>query len=1099
MEQATQWDELDRTGKYQAIMEQARVLLQQAQLTPAQALFAGRIAMRCGAFISAKNFLDEALKHSSAEFADIVRLELGHWSIAARLDLEPAKAWVESLNQEQLKLIPQTPNGAETAWLSNRLIAALAIYKEVEAEHAEQACVRAGVAAEVLLSQGAYRRALAAFLHEAERSPAESCFSMLQEVAERAELLDELDYQASAYLIAVRRHQVAQQPKEASIALAKAEEIYRSIGHEPGVTEVDAQRYTAALTLDNASYKKLESVVERFLTLTHYSGAMNCLMSLSTLSLKRGNSAQASQFNQRLEEIAEQAGARSIKITQGLTKADLATRSNNYRETLSHIDEVLQLQPPNMLRAGAYVQRSVALTALNRMGQALDDMERAKTAYENLNSVEDASELIAKLALDMIASGGETAYDRADQLLANWYDKDIARGARYLAIDKLIGRADLRFDRLNVYRETDETEKGRWLIEAETFLQRAEQEIDTAPAEGVETRAARANLLQRRASVASYHGQHTAMVDAYQQAAGLYQNIHYRFQAANCEYLLGCIYFNRFNSGPGESKADAFGRAEQHLLQAIDYYRNEGRMRAMTVNAVEKLTRLYLAAHSLLPVTEQPRLEQAIEGLISTGLDDLDDVRRAYTAEQRLDAHQGKRAHAKEADALHQLALNFSLNKQHDPAKALGYSSRHKSRILADLMSLDLAAPPTLVEQLAQNEMTADYLHRERALIYNLATATADEIGTTRQALTALYDELAALPAATVYAEVKRGEAPDADDLTQILPVRDPEPVFVEWLPVGNQLWMLLASANGQVDAKPIALSLSDVEEFRKDQLDRYTFRTTLRKPRLLAALDPLISPFAAFEAETPLILCPTGPLNAIPLHALCLAGVSLLERHPVWYTPSLGILRTCQLMERATEASGAAIISALESQHCTSRAMLDRFRQRKDTFLLVNGSVTAQAFVEALQNRLIVHFHGHGEHNPAVPLQSRLLLNDEQGLTAERIFELDRIVTRLIVLGACEGAVSRVNVSDELLGLIPALLAAGISSVVAAGWRVSESTAARFMNVFYDTLLQQNKPLIDALRQAALDLKANPETQSPYHWAAFAGYGDPWRQYTLE
>ena len=98
-----------------------------------------------------------------------------------------------------------------------------------------------------------------------------------------------------------------------------------------------------------------------------------------------------------------------------------------------------------------------------------------------------------------------------------------------------------------------------------------------------------------------------------------------------------------------------------------------------------------------------------------------------------------------------------------------------------------------------------------------------------------------------------------------------------------------------------------------------------------------------------------------------------------------------------------------------------------------------------------------------------------------------------LVTLAACESAANVIATGDEPLGLIPAFLYAGANSVLATLWKVSQTSAAQTMQIFYDTLTDSKK-IVDkaqALRRAMLTVRDMPGFDSPYHWAPFVLHGD--------
>jgi CHAT domain-containing protein len=92
-----------------------------------------------------------------------------------------------------------------------------------------------------------------------------------------------------------------------------------------------------------------------------------------------------------------------------------------------------------------------------------------------------------------------------------------------------------------------------------------------------------------------------------------------------------------------------------------------------------------------------------------------------------------------------------------------------------------------------------------------------------------------------------------------------------------------------------------------------------------------------------------------------------------------------------------------------------------------------------------------------------------------------------MVVLSACETAISRIAPGDEVQGLSRGFLAAGVPAVVASLWSVSDGSTAELMAAFYQGLMQGLLPAA-ALRRAQRTLvQQHPH---PFHWAAFSVHG---------
>jgi CHAT domain-containing protein len=133
--------------------------------------------------------------------------------------------------------------------------------------------------------------------------------------------------------------------------------------------------------------------------------------------------------------------------------------------------------------------------------------------------------------------------------------------------------------------------------------------------------------------------------------------------------------------------------------------------------------------------------------------------------------------------------------------------------------------------------------------------------------------------------------------------------------------------------------------------------------------------------------------------------------------------------------------------------------------------------------------------------------------LTALEVAALDLSAAELVVLSACETGLGGTAGGEGLLGLQRAFQIAGARSVLASLWKVDDEATEQLMSRFYANLWQKHLPLLEALRQAQLDMlrhgsssttlrgpgqvKPVPENTSksrahPRLWAAWVLSGDP-------
>ena len=283
-----------------------------------------------------------------------------------------------------------------------------------------------------------------------------------------------------------------------------------------------------------------------------------------------------------------------------------------------------------------------------------------------------------------------------------------------------------------------------------------------------------------------------------------------------------------------------------------------------------------------------------------------------------------------------------------------------------------------------------------------------------------------------------------------------------------------------------------------------------------LAMLSPLITP--AVEASEPgdtILLCPTGILFSIPLHAIPVNNQPLIERNPIVYTQSLSILRICAFSTASLTAESAAnplavqALSDSESSLPSAPSMV--FTRRINSRLLSGGDLTKASFLEAITQSSLIHFYGHVSFDESKPLDHHLAI---RGIPSERITARELFDVRLrsgahVNLIGCRSGRSEVRVNDDQFGLSTALFHAGAGSILSASWPIRKEDAHEFQEAFFDEMMMQIQEkeallgregegdapeehrtldLAKTLQKAVLRLSVdeNGERRKPYHWAAF-------------
>ena len=229
-------------------------------------------------------------------------------------------------------------------------------------------------------------------------------------------------------------------------------------------------------------------------------------------------------------------------------------------------------------------------------------------------------------------------------------------------------------------------------------------------------------------------------------------------------------------------------------------------------------------------------------------------------------------------------------------------------------------------------------------------------------------------------------------------------------------------------------------------------------------------------ESCKQLILIPHRFLHLFPLHALPLAnGDFLCDRFPrgVGYAPSCQLLQLTQKRDRPDFSNFFAIQNPTDNLPYTNLEVETISSSFPSAQVLVKQEATKIAVNASLDLPLAHcnHFSCHGEFNLTSPLESALILANEERLTLGEIFGLSLNQCRLVTLSACEtGLTDSTSISDEYIGLPSGFLYAGTATVVSSLWAVKDLSTAFLMLKFYENFQSSQKQAGDvavALNQA--------------------------------
>jgi CHAT domain-containing protein len=253
-------------------------------------------------------------------------------------------------------------------------------------------------------------------------------------------------------------------------------------------------------------------------------------------------------------------------------------------------------------------------------------------------------------------------------------------------------------------------------------------------------------------------------------------------------------------------------------------------------------------------------------------------------------------------------------------------------------------------------------------------------------------------------------------------------------------------------------------------------------------------------------IIVPDGPLHFIPFGALARPdGRALISEVALSVAPSASVFHHLRQGDRSNPTSYLALIDPDLGRMARPRlrqAAAEISSLKRALSPLAGDVFTGDAANEPTLRQLapgrsIIHVTTHGEfpEEDAIDLH-RVLLAESEGddgrLHAEEIRRLHLRDTLLFTLHVCDAGLFRVGPGDEPYGLVPALITAGASNVLATLWPVEHEVSRHFIAAFYDGVL--NAGPAEAARSAAT---AFIDDGAPLrHWCSFAlsGSARPFR-----
>lgn len=210
--------------------------------------------------------------------------------------------------------------------------------------------------------------------------------------------------------------------------------------------------------------------------------------------------------------------------------------------------------------------------------------------------------------------------------------------------------------------------------------------------------------------------------------------------------------------------------------------------------------------------------------------------------------------------------------------------------------------------------------------------------------------------------------------------------------------------------------------------------------------LDPLRKRIGGDEE---LILVPTGSL-----HALAWATLPSMENRIVTVAPSA---RSWLAAEQVPQRTGPVALAHGPGLPHAEDEIAAIAKLYPDAEPLQGGKAAAEAVAASWDGARLAHLAAHGKFRKDNPLFSNLELADGP-LTVYDLESLGR-APGLLILSACDSALSGIHPGDELMGVASALLALGSKTLIASVAPVDDEYTRTLMTALHTELGKNVRP----------------------------------------
>lgn len=520
----------------------------------------------------------------------------------------------------------------------------------------------------------------------------------------------------------------------------------------------------------------------------------------------------------------------------------------------------------------------------------------------------------------------------------------------------------------------------------------------------------------------------------------------------------------------------------------------------------------------------------------------FDDRRSEVSFTSGLEAVKEKQALSKHKHVrdIYRFSVQICLLDRNDRA-VWQWVQKAKARSLSDTLGLGAIIPARLLSAIEESPDAATLCQQETNLIKTIETCRDTLKYHKRLELRNLQQSMRAYSPLRELVDIRMGSAIELNQLKDTISDRtsglyQEKISFVDYFTKSDEIYFVIVRNEADPVVRRVNSSLKTVslwvEKFLHTDNGREesVLRDDNHPAQPLRDLDSLIEfvPDMVPAGET-ILFSLTGILNSVPIHALHVPSwlsdynqrqPTLIERNPVLYCSSLtAFVQCCRSAYNRPKSSNQAksFTSVYEKMPYEDLDEDERdaaYRDARDMAETYNGIATTghdaspRLLKELWPKNEFIYFHGHCEQSDAsivdqglvlVPQEEDTVQSDKSTrslLTVREFFDM-RLDAPNVLFLACGSAKQQIELGDEPLGLVTALLCAGAASVVGTIWPVTSSSAREFAKVYLKQISQaqddENLGVVNlarALQAAVVALKRDPYTRQPYHWAPYVLHG---------